>query len=191
MLNYHKSWRQNCQIPRFCRQTHGFESNLTISHSLTKLTLCSLTLHLLRNNPNNPNWNTNREVQYHLLQVACHLFDTNLKSKFLGWSSFICIVSCSQENSIFRYLWSTCCAKENIWFYRIYYSTPILHKNIIIAHAYLLKEGFWRYHDDENNGDSDGEKFNVRTCHIDAAWLNDIGDDYYDLDDEDSNDRKL
>ena len=39
-----------------------------------------------------------------------------------------------KTRSIFHYLQSMYCAKGNLWFFRIYHSTPILLRNIIIAH---------------------------------------------------------
>lgn len=40
-----------------------------------------------------------------------------------------------------------CCAKENLWFYRIYHGAPILHWDIVIAHpCHIAHPSYYRAH---------------------------------------------
>ena len=67
-------------------------------------------------------------------------FHTHDPDRFLHLLSLTCFTRslvrkiCAKRMSIFHYLQSMYCAKGNLWFFRIYHSTPILLRNIIIAH---------------------------------------------------------
>ena len=51
-----------------------------------------------------------------------------------------------KTRSIVHYLQSMYCAKGNLWFFRIYHSTPILLRNIIIAHLCYTVNPFDKAH---------------------------------------------
>ena len=52
--------------------------------------------------------------------------------------------------------------------------------------------GLWRHDDDSGNGGYDGEEFDIRKFHSDAEGLDDVDNNYHDIDDDyDSNDEKL